>query len=277
MTGAGEPGGERGGKHWRDHEARIAALLGARPFGLATDVDGTICELATAGLPRVGPVLREALATLVERCAVVALISGRPVAAIQSIVDLPGAEVFGIHGLERLRDGQVVLAPGVERWRPAIDAATRALRALAGPAGAAVETKGVTAVIDWRRCPDLGVVPALAASVAAVAETHGLAVLRARMSLELHPPVEIDKGTCLEDLARERGLRGLVYLGDDHSDLTAFRALRRMRDEASDRARIDGLALGVGSAEMPEGLVAAADLVLDGVADVERFFAWAAC
>ncbi len=262
MTGAAN--------HWGRHEGRLASLLDRHPFGLATDLDGTISPLASEGVPRVSPVLQGAIAELAGRCAMVALISGRPVSAVRAVIDLPGLEVFGIHGFERLQDGRGTLAPGVERWTEAIEDATRELRALVQRAGAALQTKGVTAVVDWRHCPDPGVIPELASSVMAVAEAHGLAVLHARKSLEVHPPMDVDKGTCLTVLAQEHRLRGLLYLGDDHSDLTAFRAIRRMREEG----RVDGLALGVVSAEMPDGLIEAADLVIDGVADVERFFAW---
>ncbi len=265
MTGAAE----HRARHWGQHEGRLASLLGARPLGLATDLDGTLSELAIDG-PRISPAIRGAIAALAERLAVVALISGRPVAAVQAAIDLPGLEVFGIHGFERLAGGAATLVPGAVRWREAIERATRELRVLIERSGAALQTKGVTVVVDWRWCPDPGVVPALASSVMAVAAAHGLAVLHARKSLELHPPIDVDKGTCLAALAQERGLGGLLYLGDDHSDISAFRALRRMREEG----RLDGLALGVVSAEAPDGLVEAADLVLDGVADVERFLAW---
>ena len=36
-------------------------------------------------------------------------------------------------------------------------------------------------------------------------------------------PVEITKGTAITALAQERSLRGIVYLGDDVTDLDAFR------------------------------------------------------
>jgi len=256
--------------HWRNHERRLASLLDQHPFGLATDIDGTISKIASEGPSCVSPVVQGALAELAERCAVRALISGRTVPAIRTMIDLPGVEVFGIHGFQRLHDGRATLAPGVERWKDAIEDATLELRALARRSGAALETKVVTVVVDWRLCTDPGVIPELVLSVMAVAEARGLAVLRGRKSLEVHPPMDIDKGTCLTVLAQERHLRGLIYLGDDHSDITAFRAIRRMREEG----RLEGLALGVMSAEMPDELIESADLVIDGVADVEQFFSW---
>ena len=46
------------------------------------------------------------------------------------------------------------------------------------------------------------------------------------MSLELHPPVTVDKGTVVEE--RSDGLRSVAYIGDDVGDLPAFAALDRL-------------------------------------------------
>jgi trehalose-6-phosphatase len=157
VTGAAE----HGGKHWGQHAARLAALLGARPLGLATDLDGTLSPITLDGPPGVSPALRGAIAALAERWAVVALISGRPVAAVQAVIDLPGLEVFGIHGFERLAGGVATLVPGAVRWQEAIERATGELRVLVERCGAAMQTKGRGAdsgriVRLWRRAGAAG-------------------------------------------------------------------------------------------------------------------------
>ena len=43
------------------------------------------------------------------------------------------------------------------------------------------------------------------------------------MSVELHPPVDIDKGTVVADLAADAD--SALYAGDDVGDLPAFAAL----------------------------------------------------
>ena len=57
-----------------------------------------------------------------------------------------------------------------------------------------------------------------------VASTHGLAVHSGRMELELRPPLHVDKGTVVHQLADELGgrLRQVGVFGDDLGDLPAF-------------------------------------------------------
>jgi trehalose 6-phosphate phosphatase len=50
-----------------------------------------------------------------------------------------------------------------------------------------------------------------------------------RMIFELRPQLAINKGTAIRDLVHELGLRGIVFIGDDLTDLDAFRALRELR------------------------------------------------
>ena len=80
------------------------------------------------------------------------------------------------------------------------------------------------------------------------------------MSVELHPPIEADKGTALAALARTvPGLGAACFLGDDRGDLTAFDALDRLAVEG-----VVGVRIAVNSQEAPEELLARADLVVDG-------------
>ena len=60
----------------------------------------------------------------------------------------------------------------------------------------------------------------------AAAQRSGLALRTAKMSLELHPPVAVDKGTVVE--ARAAGMSTVAYIGDDEGDLPAFAALDRL-------------------------------------------------
>jgi trehalose 6-phosphate phosphatase len=86
------------------------------------------------------------------------------------------------------------------------------------------------------------------------------------MSVELHPPIDADKGTALENLTA--GLEAVCYAGDDRGDLPAFDALDRMA-----AAGVHTLRVVVSSPEVPPELLARADLVVDdpaGVLDVLR-------
>ena len=94
--------------------------------------------------------------------------------------------------------------------------------------------------------------------------------MQGRMSINLLPPVEGNKGTAVLDLIREYNLQSGIYLGDDITDIDAFRAIQ----SASHSSDFQGLAIGIMSREISAKLVAEADFTLNGVNDVERFLKW---
>ena len=77
------------------------------------------------------------------------------------------------------------------------------------------------------------------------------------MSIELHPPIRVDKGTAVITIAD--GLQAVCFLGDDVGDLPAFDALDQLAVSGIEVARI-----AVRSAEAPDELLDRADLVVDG-------------
>ncbi|GAG89867.1 unnamed protein product [marine sediment metagenome] len=90
------------------------------------------------------------------------------------------------------------------------------------------------------------------------------------MAINLLPPVEVNKGTVVSELIQEYNLQGGIYLGDDLTDIDAFRAIHA----ASRDLDFQGFAIGIISQEMPEKLVAETDFTLNGVNDVGRFLEW---
>lgn len=78
------------------------------------------------------------------------------------------------------------------------------------------------------------------------------------MSVELHPPIDEDKGTSLARLAAEH-IGPVVFAGDDVGDLAAFDALDALEAEGRSVLRI-----AVDSTEAPEELRSRADLVVAG-------------
>jgi trehalose 6-phosphate phosphatase len=77
--------------------------------------------------------------------------------------------------------------------------------------------------------------------------------------LEIRPPLDTDKGTAIQRVLDEAGLRRALYAGDDATDLDAFRGL-------------DGLDVAVRvavvSSEGPSDLGRAADLVVGGTEEL---------
>jgi trehalose 6-phosphate phosphatase len=225
--------------------------------GLCLDFDGTLSPIvrdpATARpLPGV-PALLTALAA---RFAMVAVISGRPLMFLQDVLGAPpGVHLAGLYGLERAGpDGSRSMADGAGPWESVIGSV--AARATAeAPDGVHVEPKGFTVTLHWRNDPreETWVKEFAARAV----EEHGLVSHYARQSLELGPPLAVDKGTVVRSLAR--GLHAVAAFGDDLGDLPAFDALTELAGEGLSVARV-----AVVDEESPPEVAAKADVLVQG-------------
>jgi trehalose 6-phosphate phosphatase len=97
--------------------------------------------------------------------------------------------------------------------------------------------------------------------IAEQAEGEGFAVHWGRKVLEVRPPVEFDKGLGIAALVRGEDVDAAVYVGDDTTDLDAFRGLRRLAESGDLET---ALCVAVGSDEAPPDLAREADLTVDG-------------
>jgi trehalose 6-phosphate phosphatase len=102
--------------------------------------------------------------------------------------------------------------------------------------------------------------------VRSVAGRHGLDVAPGRLVYELRPAGIPDKGRAVRRLVAAVQPTAAVYAGDDVGDGPAFAAIQEMSD------RIKTLTIGMASAEAPEEVMAACDLVLSDRAELVRVF-----
>jgi trehalose-phosphatase len=77
----------------------------------------------------------------------------------------------------------------------------------------------------------------------------------------MRPEVVINKGTAIVDLVQRHSLNGVVYLGDDITDVDAFVAMRELRDSGA----VTALAVAVLSAETHPLVSSMADVTVPGV------------
>lgn len=241
--------------------AELRRVLGDRLSGAAVlfDFDGSLAPIVVdpaAAAPTPGAV--ELLDDLAAAGATVAVVSGRPVSFLADHVG-SGIALSGLYGIERRVDGVVSAHPQAARWRTVIASVDGSDL----PDGVVVEPKGVSMTVHFRAVPDAAdTVVAWANRVAA--ETD-LEVRSAKASVELHPPIEADKGAAVKAFADR--CDPVVYVGDDVGDLPAFAALR---DLAADGVQTLGVV--VGSDELADDVRAAADVIVDGpVAVVQAF------
>lgn len=241
---------------------------------LITDFDGTLSPIVSdpeAARPLDG--VADLLQRLSRRFGVVAVVSGRPAAFLAE--RLPSTRGgtdrvrrIGLYGMEEVGpDGAVHLADAARPWLATVSGVAGRL-ADEVPSGVLVEVKGVAVTLHWRRAPDAedGVV----SRVADEAARSGLVPHRGRASIELRPPLEIDKGTVVRGLTEQ--CRAACFLGDDLGDLPAYAALARRSEE--DGMRTVGVA--VRDAETSPDVLAVADLVVDGPEGAREVLGWLA-
>jgi trehalose 6-phosphate phosphatase len=253
-----------------DVEAAVAAsllVLRQTPSALITDIDGTISAIApTPAEAFVDPAARAALARLSERLAAVAVVSGRAPQVGAAMLGLPDLIYVGNHGLERISRGEPWTHPAAQASRLAIAAALGEIEGAARGTGDVpwllVEDKGVTGTVHYRLAPDpVAAAALLEPIVRAAAERHGLRLTVGRMIFEVRPALAVTKGTAIRELAQELGLRGIVFFGDDVTDVDAFVALRELRETGQAAT----LRVGVLGSETSPLVRAETDVMVNGV------------
>jgi trehalose 6-phosphate phosphatase len=221
------------------------ARLRAEPerAAILLDVDGVLAPIVERPEDaRVPEETRAVLRSLVQRYALVGVVTGRPSGDAARLVDVPGVAVAGTHGLE------LEEIDGV--WHE------RMLEVAAG-VPFRFEDKGLSVSFHYRDAADEEAARAELEGVAARAQALGLEARFGRKVLELLPPVDANKGTAVRRLLELAGLSRALYAGDDTTDLDGFAALDDLEV---------GLRIAVDSAEGPPELAARADVVVDSPA-----------
>jgi trehalose 6-phosphate phosphatase len=203
-----------------DLSAALAAAARRRPLLVASDYDGVLAPLVgdpSAAVPQPGVTAALARVAAVDGV-VVALVSGRGVADLQTVSGLTGPYRWvGSHGAEfdgpltgELADRRDALA---ERLAPLVGAVP----------GARLEVKPASVAVHVREVEDR---PAAAALLAAAdrAADPSLTKKPGKEVLEL-AVTAADKGSALLRLRDELAAAAALYLGDDLTDEDAFRAL----------------------------------------------------
>jgi len=252
----------------RSDPAHAAVLL---------DIDGTLAPIVRhAADAHVPEATRTLLIEISKRYGLVGCVSGRRAATARQIVAIGSIAYVGNHGGELLRPGATrpELDPELTAWSERVrQFAARAYTAEVQRARVRSEDKQAIAAFHWRGAPDEQAAAALVREIAERAEQEGFAVHWGRMVLEVRPPLELDKGlgvTALLQSAIERegdgaSIKRAMYVGDDSTDIDAFRGLRALVDTGALEL---ALLVAVGSEETPPELAAQADLIIDGQSGV---------
>jgi trehalose 6-phosphate phosphatase len=255
------------------------APLRANPASAAIllDIDGTLSPIVEhASDAHVPETTRQLLIGVANRYGLVACVSGRRASEARAMVSIGTISYLGSHGVELLRAGwtEAVLDAGVEDWvRRIHEFGREADTADARKRRVRLEDKGAIVAFHWRGTRDEEAAKAVVDSIAERAQAAGLRTHWGRKVLEVRPPIKIDKGAGITRFLREAGekVESAVYVGDDATDLDAFRALSVLVEDG-ELAR--GIRVGVRSEEGPSAISGEADIVVDGPEGVRGLLAY---
>lgn len=241
--------------------------------GIITDFDGTLAPIVDdPASARPLPDVVEVLHRLAHRYQRVAVVSGRPAAFVADHLRVEDCEqdsgcegllVSGLYGLEKAEGDSITAHPDAERWREAVSQVAERAEQEAPP-GVTIEHKGLSVTIHYRTAPNHE--DWVRSWAEDQAEETGLSLHPARMSAELRPPLEADKGSAVMELAS--GLSAACFVGDDRGDLPAFAALDHMADEQG----MSTLKVAVRSDESPPELLDQGQVHVDGPEGVVALF-----
>jgi len=242
------------------HPRRSAVLL---------DIDGTLAPIVRhADEAHVPQATRTLLIEIARRYQVVGCVSGRRANTARQIVAIGAIAYVGNHGGELLRPGAArpEIDPRLADWTARVsEFAARVYTPQRQRLRVRHEDKEAIAAFHWRGAPDEQAASAAVAEIAELAEREGLAVHWGRKVLEVRPPVTFDKGIGIGALLGSAALDAALYVGDDTTDLDAFRGLRELVAAGS---LAHAICVAVASEEAPPELAREADLTVDGTAGV---------
>lgn len=242
-------------------------VLDQHPLGLVLDIDGTLSPIApTPSEARLYPGVAELLTKARER-AHVAIMTGRAVDDGAALVNVEGLTYIGTHGLEWC-DGlpathTVQLLPEalpyVEPGKYLLDLAEQHQAELAG---VIVQRKRIGGSLHYRLAPQPEETRRriFALLEEPTRQVHMRLGEGKRVVEILSPLAAVNKGYALRRFAHLHALRGLLFAGDDRTDLDAVREIPRLR-----QGGVMALSIVVRQEDTLPDLLADADVLVEGV------------
>jgi trehalose 6-phosphate phosphatase len=235
-----------------NHEPHLRAFQqAAGRAGVLLDFDGTLSPIvARPELAMIREGARQAIDRLVERYAVVAIVSGRTPSELRDLVGIDGVQLAGLYGL------------GEDTGELSLSLVTAVTNAAARVPGTRVERKGGSIAVHFRGADDSRAAEALLHPLLGpIAREARLEMIGGKKVLELVPEGLPLKEGAVERIVQESELDAVLYAGDDLADVRAFAALDRLAARGATTVKIAVL-----GSETPTELTDAADLVVDGPA-----------
>lgn len=242
--------------------------------GIFSDFDGTLSKIApTPADAVIDPRVRESLGKLAEKFAIIGIISGRDSSNAKKIIRLESLIYIGNHGLEWVEGSKQHYAPEALKFLDIMSNLADGLSESLLVKGLLIEKKKLGIAIHYRKVEDKNTAKALIEkAVKPLTEAYPLRVIEGKCVVEIKPDLPVNKGNALQSFALQRGIERAVYLGDDLTDVDAFKALRTLREQGS----LETVSIGVISEESPPIIADESDYVVEGVESVATLIEWLA-
>ena len=255
-----------------DNLETLKKILRRKPFGLITDMDGTLSPIPHDFLQKtIPPATLPQLARLVNHFDLVAVISGRKVESLKAIVNIADVKYIGNYGIERWENNQAVLHPDVTASLTSMRAVAEELEALRSVQGIIIQDKWATMSVHYHMCPEPEIAKQQILDLLEKSpHIKNLRLMDEKTNIGIVPRVDINKGTAVASLIKEYHLKGALYLGDDIGDVPGFKAIRQARQDKT----FDGLAILVTGPETTPDILNEADFTLGSVKETEILLNW---
>jgi len=240
--------------------------------GIFSDLDGTLSKIVpTPGEAIISDGMRNAIKELAKKYPVVGIVSGRDSDDAKRIVGIEDIIYVGNHGLEWIEGDKQEIAPEASPFIKLANDLQKQISDLLNGFNLLVEKKKLGVAIHYRLEEDKeGAQRHINKIIEPLLSKHPLKKAEGRFVIELKPDIPVNKGIAITTIASKKGIKKGIYLGDDVTDLDAFRALKKLRNEEG----FESILIGVVSTEGPAKIAKEADYLLKNVDQVEELLSW---
>jgi trehalose 6-phosphate phosphatase len=238
-----------------------------------TDIDGTISEITSEPAnAEITQEMRNILNVLSSKFKFVGVLTGRDINDALNIIKLKKLVYMGNHGLQRLKNGKIVVDPRVEAYIPIIKEIYNELNSkLNCVDGFKFDYKKLSLTVHHNKCRSkFEAKKEILNTISTMALGKLVKVVEGRDLVEIRPPIGDDKGSVLQKFISENNIKRIIYLGDDINDVCAFKKL----DELNQDHMVTGISIAVNSEEVPEFVKESANFYVENIHETYNFLKW---
>ncbi|TET53628.1 MAG: trehalose-phosphatase [Actinobacteria bacterium] len=233
--------------------------------GIATDFDGTISKIRQNQAEAIIDEQAKELLLKLSNCyRTVSIISGRPVKQLAQTVDIKGVFYIGNHGAEYLHNSHYQLLQEAIDVEPVIAKIYSEQKNKYSEFD--FDYKKYSLAIHYRRHKHPEEAEKKIKELLEKYLTPQLKIQKGRMVYDIGPK-NINKGLAINRLVNKYELEYFLYVGDDRTDIDAFKQMKNLEAKG-----IRTIKIALLSKEAPKGLVENSDIQIESLAQLNSLF-----